>query len=530
MTQKKENTGRRSALTVTAMMAVTVVAKLLGMLRSVFMANAYGTSEAANAFTAAYRIPNIIFDILFSAAIVGCFVPVYSSFDERHEAERTDFARIFLNFILLLTGVLSAAGMIFARQIIAYFTPGLPPSTAELATVLLRISFPSIIFIGAAYTLVGVMQSKGRFMLPAAISSVSNLLVILYFVFINDRLGEVSIYGLTIAYLVAWCAQFLTLAIPLALSGSRYRPMLDFKNSAFRRSLKMLPTIMAGSWLLPAGNLVATFFASFTGGEGDVSAYGYAWDVYNIIAGTLVYSLCQYIFPKLSRRSAEGDTEGFGSSVSLGLETLWALTLPFIFGALILSREGVTALLMRGAFSPTDADTVSGALRMLLIAVPAFSINEMLSRVFYSRSEPTLSMYAALAGIAGNVICCAITVRLLGFGLTAVALSNAVGQYVSAAVLVSFAAKKIPGLFGRGFFAEIGKCAICAVVSAAAMVGIFVILPGSPYERGLFSNIAACAAVFVPAAVLYVIMLKLTGFGPLRSLRRGSAGENGSNH
>ena len=104
--------------------------------------------------------------------------------------------------------MLSALGIIFARQIIAIFTPGLPPSAAELATMLLRISFPSIIFIGAAYTLVGVMQSKGRFLLPAAISSVSNLLVILYFIFINDRLGDRGIYGLTLAYLVAWCAQF----------------------------------------------------------------------------------------------------------------------------------------------------------------------------------------------------------------------------------------------------------------------------------------------------------------------------------
>ncbi len=530
MTQTNDSAARRSALTVAAMMAATVVSKLLGMLRSVFMANAYGTSESASAFIAAYRIPNSFFDILFSAAIVGCFVPVYNSFGDERALERSDFAKVFFNFILLFTGVLSALGIIFARQIIAIFTPGLPPSAAELATMLLRISFPSIIFIGAAYTLVGVMQSKGRFLLPAAISSVSNLLVILYFIFINDRLGDRGIYGLTLAYLVAWCAQFLTLAAPLAASGSRYRPTLDFKNTAFRRSLKMMPSVMAGSWLLPAGSLVATFFASFTGSEGDVSAFDYSWNVYNIIAGTLVYSLCQYFFPKLSRRSAEGDTEGFGSSVSLGLLTLWALTLPFIFGAFILSREGVAALLMRGAFGPSDADTVSSALRMLLFAVPAFAVNEMLSRVFYSRSDPAISMYAAVAGIAGNVVCCAVSVSLLGFGLDAVALSNAVGQYVSAAVLAVFAAKKIPGLFGRGFFTELAKGGLCALLSAAVMAAVYVILPGSPYGRGLFANIAVCAAVFLPAAILYLFMLKLTGFGPLRSVRSKPSGENGSNH
>jgi len=379
MTQKQDgtdlrlpsDTGRRTALTVAAMMAATVFAKLLGMLRSVFLADAYGITGATDAFIAAYRIPNSFFDILFSAAIVGCFVPVYNSFADGHERERGDFARIFLNFILLLTGALSALGMIFSRQIIAIFTPGLPTETAELASTLLRISFPSIIFIGAAYTLVGVMQSKGRFLLPAAISSVSNLCVIIYFIFINDRLGGRGIYGLTAAYLVAWCAQFLTLAIPLALSGARYRPMLDFGNTAFRRALKMLPAIMAGSWLLPAGSLTATFFATFTGWDGDISAFDYSWTIYIIIAGTLVYSLCQYVFPKLAKCSGEGDAEGFRSSVSAGLLALWALTLPFIFGALILSREGVAVLLLRGEFSPSDAEIVTGALRMLLAAVPA---------------------------------------------------------------------------------------------------------------------------------------------------------------
>jgi len=516
---------RQGALTVAAMMAATVLSKLLGMLRSVFMANAYGTTEAANAFTAAYRIPNSIFDILFSAAIVGCFVPVYSSFDECHADERSEFARVFLNFILLFTGTLALLGIIFARQIVAAFTPGLTASAGWLAAALLRVSFPSIVFIGAAYTLVGVMQSKGRFLLPAAMSLLSNLIIILYFIFVNGRLGEWGIYGLAVAYLIAWLAQLLTLAVPLAASGSKYELSLDFKNAAFRRALAMMPSVMAGSWLLPAGNLVATFFASLTGSSGDVSAFDYAWNIYIIIAGTLVYSLCQYVFPKLSRRSAEGDSIGFGESVSSGMLALWALILPFVFGAFILAREGVAALLLRGAFDASDAESVSAALRMLLFAVPAFAANEMLSRVFYSRADPAVAAGAAAAGIAGNVISCAIMVSIFRFGLGGVALSGAVGQYVSAAVLLAFAAKKIPGLFSRGFFAELLKGAACSLISAGVMAATYAFMPGSPYERGLIPNILVCAAVFLPAAVLYALMLWISGYAPLLAFRSARAGE-----
>ncbi len=512
----------RTALTVTLMMGATVVSKLLGMLRSVFMADSYGTSTAANAFTAAYRIPNNFFDILFSAAIVGCFIPVYNSFSEEKSEERGDFARIFLNFILLLTGALSIVGVIFARPIISLAAPGLGPEAAELAALLLRVLFPSIIFIGAAYTLVGVMQSKGRYLLPAAISSVSNFCVILYFIFLNDRLGERGIIGLGVAYLAAWGAQFLTLAIPLAISGVKYRPVLDFKNAAFLRAFKMLPTIMAGSWLIPVSNLAATYFASFADGTGGaVSVFDYSWNIYIIIAGTLVYSVCQYLFPLLSRRSAEGDSGGFGASVSSGLLALMALTLPFISGALVLSREGVALMYLRGEFTPSDAENVALTLRMLLSAVPAFAVNELFSRVYYSRGETKLPMLAALVGITVNIACSAVTVRVFDMGLYAVALSNALGQYASAVILLICAARMRVGIFTRSFFSDLIKIVASGTVSSAAMAIIYVAfinrLPLSfAYEIGFAANLAVCAAVFIPAAAIYFIILRLSKFSLLQ--------------
>lgn len=273
---------------------------------------------------------------------------------------------------------------------------------------------------------------------------------------------------------------------------------------------------MVGSWLIPVGMLAGTFFATFTDTHGAVTVFDISFNIYVIIAGTLVYSVCQYIFPILSRRSAEGDPEGFAASVRTGLLSLAALTLPFVCGALILSREGVAMMYLRGEFTEADAKNVAGALRMLLTAIPAFAINELFSRVFYSRGETKLPMFAALAGIIVNIVCSAVTVRILGFGLNAVALSNALGQYASAAVLLGFAAVKLTGVFGRKIYAEFARLAACALPSCAAMALAYRFVPGVPYERGLFANLAVCAAVFVPAAVIYLILLKLTGFGPLR--------------
>ena len=137
--------------------------------------------------------------------------------------------------------------------------------TAALAASLLRIMFPMIIFTGAAYTLVGVLQSKNEFIVPSLISSISNAGVIFYFLFINDALGENSIHGLAFAYLIAWALQLLTLIIPLAKRKFRYYFCLDLKNPALRKALKMTPPIMIGSWLAPVSYTHLFYFCRKTG-------------------------------------------------------------------------------------------------------------------------------------------------------------------------------------------------------------------------------------------------------------------------
>lgn len=179
--------------TVAVMMGATVIAKLLGMLRGVLVANAYGTTWQANAFTAATRLPLSVFDLFLSAAILGCFIPVYNSFKERTNERGTEeadnFASVFLNFIILACGVLAVLGTILAKPLVGLITNGLDTATVTLAVTLTRIMFPLVIFSGAAYTLVGVLQSKGSFIAPALISALSNLGVIVYLIFLMHSLA-----------------------------------------------------------------------------------------------------------------------------------------------------------------------------------------------------------------------------------------------------------------------------------------------------------------------------------------------------
>jgi len=513
--EKKE----KAAKTVAVMMGATVIAKLLGMLRGVLQANAYGTTYKANAFTAASKLPLAFFDMFLAAAVLGCFIPVYNSFKEKDSQKVTNpeadrFACIFLNFIILLCGVLAVVGIVFAEPFIKLITPGLDAATVSLAVTLTRIMFPLVIFTGSAYTLVGVLQSKGSFIAPALISAVSNAGVVVYFIFFNAPLGENGIYGLAVAYLLSWLIQLLTLVMPLYRQGFRYKLLLDLKNPALIKALKMAPPIMVGSWLAPAGTLVGQFFAAKVAASGAVAGattvFDYANNIYIIIAGTLTYSICNYTFPKISRLSASGDSVSFASYVRSGISSALFIVVPFMAAAVVLAGEGCAIVYMRGEFTSADTMNTATVLRYIILAMPFFCVTELFSRVFYSKNQPRVPMYAALGGIAANLATGMALVKLGVLGIGAVGLANAVGQLVSAVILLIFAVRRIKGLFNLSFVINTVKIllggatvlSVCAVISA--------LIDSQPYASGFASNVINALMIFAPAALVYLVWAKLS--------------------
>lgn len=513
MEDKGNKNGRRAVKTVAVMMGATVIAKLLGMLRGVLQANAYGTSSAANAFTAASKLPLAFFDMFLAAAVLGCFIPVYNSFREKDadcvtspEADR--FACIFLNIIMLLCGVLAMIGIVFAEPFIRFINSKLDEQTVALAVTLTRIMFPLVIFTGSAYTLVGVLQSKGSFIAPALISAVSNAGVVLYLAVLNGPLGEYGIYGLAIAYLASWLIQLLTLVIPLIRRGFRYKLIFDFKNPALIRALKMAPPIMVGSWLAPAGTLIGQYFASKVAVDA-TTVFDYANNIYIIIAGTLTYSICNYTFPKISRLASSGSDSDFVSTVRGGMTSALLIVVPFMAAAMVLAGEGTAIVYMRGEFTSSDAYNTALALKTILPAMPFFCVTELLSRVFYSKNQPRIPMWAALGGIAANLAVGAFLTGAGLFGIGAVGAANAAGQAVSAIVLIVFAVKRMKAIFSVSLVADIAKIILGGVIVFVIALAVSLLIGSTPYEASFAKNILNALIVFTPAAAAYILYAKL---------------------
>ena len=512
----------RAVKTVAIMMGATVLSKLLGMLRGVLQTRTWGTTPEANAFTAASKLPLAIFDMFLSAVVLGCFIPVYNSLvsknasGERDTRDADRFASVFLTFILLVCAACAVVGIFFAEPLLRLMTAGMNENDLRLAVTLTRIMFPMMIFTGAAYTLVGVLQSKGSFIAPAMISVVSNAGVVIYLAAINPLLGDKGIYGLAAAFVISWLIQLATLILPLLKVGFSFRLNFDFKDKSLHKALRMAPPIMAGSWLSPMGILLGQYFASRvalgTGLSGAATVFDCANNVYVMIAGTLTYSICNYTFPKLSRL-AGNDEEGFAATIRGGIVSALFISVPFMAAALVLSGEGVSVLYRRGAFTAEDAANTAAVLRAMLPAMPFFCVTELFSRVFYSKNLVKIPMLASIAGIVSNAVAGSVLVLLGIGGVAAVGAANAVGQAVSAVVLICFASRRIPGLIDRKLIFEVLRVLTGGGLTFVTSAAISALVSSEPYTAAFVTNVLKAFVIFLPAAAVYIAFTKLTRTG-----------------
>ena len=479
---------RKPSLTVAAMIAATLFAKALGLFRSMLMAWTMGDTQEAVAFAAASKIPSLFFDIIFSAAILGAFIPHYSAAANEERGAR-EFASSFLGAMLAAASLFSLIGIIFAPQITAVFSPGLSAESAALAARLLRIMFPAVVFTAGAYTLTGLLQAHGNFILPAGISAVSNIFIICFLLFGGKA---ISPFALAAAHICSWLLQLLTLALPLAAKKRLPMPKIDLKNEHLRRSLAAVPKIAAGSWFYPASALFAAFFASFISDKAFL-LYDYAAGIYTIISGIAIYGVANYCLPALSKIHALGDMRGFAKEVNQALFSAVRLILPVCAAALLFSREGLSLLYAHGKFPESAANECARALSLLCAAMPASAVSEILCRAFCAAKKTWAPMYAAASAVCANLAANSLAL-FAESGICGIAASFAAAQWVQALFLF-FAARKN--------FAGVSLAKTLVITPGGALC--FALMAVFKQNFPLFSQLNNSFATFLKISIVFTL-------------------------
>lgn len=416
---EEEKSGGKMIKTALFMVIITLSAKVLGMLRDILLAASYGTTPEAVAYDTASRLPLIIFDFVIGGVITSSFIPVFNELlVKKGKKDALDFAGSYVNVILLITAVITVIGIIFSGALVGLLAPDVSEDTAALAASLSRIMFPMIIFTGLAFSFVGLLQSFGNFLLPAVISLVSNLIMVLYFIFFNKTFG---IHGLAVAMLVGWGSQAIIQLPAVLKNGFRFTLKLDLKSPYIKKAFAMALPILVGSWVQPFCNLINTRFASSF--EGGISAMGYANRLYLIIVGVFTFVATNLLFPYFSKVQASGDSEAEEKLTRTSVKSLMLIILPITAGIFVLSEPLISIIYQRGEFNERDVEMTAEALRFFSLGMPFYALNEVCTKKFFAEQRTVPPMITALVAIFMNFVLVVILSDVMG--LAGIALSSA---------------------------------------------------------------------------------------------------------
>jgi len=494
-----------------AMMILSLLGKVLGLVRDRLLTVNYGTGMAANAFLTASRIPRVFFDAIFAAAIAASFIPVYNEYLVAKGRDKADaFAGNFITVIGLLSGLLTGLGMLFAPQLTAFFADGFDAETAALCTELTRVLFPSVLCTAVAYAFVGILQSLDEFKIPALISVVANGLVIVYYFTLNGRFG---IRGLAVAFLIAWAAQTAVQFPSLIRKKYRFRPSANFRSEGMRKVFRLMLPVMVSTWVVPINQTVNAKFGSRLFGGAGVSAIELSYNLYTIIVGIFILSVTNYIFPRLSRSSAGDDWEGLRSTIRGTMHASLYIVLPMTVGLMVLARPVVDLIYGGGAFDGFSVDITARALVFLCLGMVGYAAQTVLSRAFFAQQKGAAPLVAGGAAIAVNVLLCVLLTDVLD--VAGLAIASAAACTVNGVILLLPLQRRGLGFLDAAFLADLGKMTAASLAMGGAAWGLYRLLDGSVAGTGgklLTVGVPALAGV-----LLYFALTLLLRVGEART-------------
>ena len=496
--EERQNSAAR-AISVT--MALTLIGKVLGLYRDRLLAVHYNTGPAANAFFTASRIPRVFFDAVFASAIAACFIPVFSEYlEKKGKKEALRFAGSFLTIITLFTGALMLAGMSFPRPFVALFADYSDPYTVELAVSLTRVMFPTVLFSGVAFSLVGVLQAQDHFTAPALMSTVSNLVIIAYFFTLDRSMG---IYGLAGAYLLGWFLQGIILLPPLRRLNNPLPPGLDWRSEGMKKVFRLMGPVMVSTWVQPISLAINSRFGSQLYKGAGVSALEYSSNLYLVIAGVFILSVTNVIFPRLSRLTAGGQEDAFQDTIRQTLRVSLFFILPMSAGLTAVARPLISLIYGGGEFTEFSIWITSSSLSWMSLGMVGYAAQNIFSRVYFARQQGNVPLVAGGVSILTNIALCFLLADKLE--VAGLALASAASSTVYALLLLLPLQRGEKKLMSGSIFLDLMKMALAAAVMGLCvwklLGGLTPLLPGGKMGELLCLGLCALAG-----AVLYFIL------------------------
>jgi putative peptidoglycan lipid II flippase len=478
--------------------ASTVVTRILGFLRDMVIARAFGAGMAADAYYVAFRIPNTLRRLVGEGALTVAFIPVFVEEHQQGKQRAWELAHAVITLLSLLLILITIFGILFTPFLISVIAPGFNqnPDKFALTIHLTRITFPYIFFISLAALAMGILNSLRHF-LSAALAPVMLNIALIGSVFFLCPHFNPPIVGLAIGVVIGGISQLLFQVPALLKRGFSYRINFDYHNPAVRRIGILLLPALFGLAVHQVSIFVNTLLASYLA-EGSVTYLYYAYRLVEFPLGIFGMAVATAVLPTMSSQSANGEYDQLVKTLSFALRLVLFITIPSMIGLMVLRVPIIALLFQRGEFTAVATQATARALFYYTLGLPAIAGVRIIVPVFYSLKDTLTPVKCGAASVALNIVCCLLLMRPLQHA--GLALATAISSFFNLFLLIWLLRKRLGRIGWRNIFYSASRVCIASVI-----MGLFCtpfVMKSTQYPGVLLMIILIGAAVFLGCSYL----------------------------
>uniref|UniRef100_UPI003365A0F1 murein biosynthesis integral membrane protein MurJ n=1 Tax=Candidatus Albibeggiatoa sp. nov. BB20 TaxID=3162723 RepID=UPI003365A0F1 len=384
---------------------VTMISRIFGFIRDVVIAHTFGAGVATDAFLVAFKIPNFMRRLFAEGAFSQAFTPVLSEYKtQRNKEEVHDLVNHVAGSLGGLLAIITILGILCAPLLIIIFAPGFinQPDKYQLTSDMLMLTFPYLFFIALTAFAGSVLNTYGKFAIPAFTPVLLNICMIGATLFLAPYFEQPVMalaWGVLIAGVVQLCFQ-----IPfLYRLGLVPRPKFNLKHEGVARIHRLMLPALFGVSVSQINLLFDTLLASFLV-TGSVSWLYYSDRLMEFPVGVFGLALATVILPNLSKLVAENDNEAFEATLDWALRWVFLIGVPCTFGLAILSAPTLTTLFYGGEFTEHDIARASHSLIAYSVGLTGFVLIKVLASGFYSRQDTKTPVKVAVVSMVSNMV------------------------------------------------------------------------------------------------------------------------------
>lgn len=401
-----------------AVSAAVMCSRVLGLVREQLFAGLFGAGYAYDAFVVAFRIPNLLRDLFGEGALSAAFVTVFSDYDTNKGSKATwELASTVLLFFALLLSVLTLAGIYFADDIVHLLAPdfALVAGKTALTTKLTKIMFPFLMLVSLSAVVMGMLNTKGRFFVPAMASSFFNLGSIIGGVslaFLFPQFGQPAIAGMAWGTLIGGLLQLMMQLPTLKKTGFIFTPRLNLKDPGLKRILLLMLPATVGLSATQLNIFINTNFAASCA-EGSVSWLNYAFRLVQLPIGIFGVAISIAAMPVMAKQAAEKNLAALKQSFVSSLVLVFSLSIPATAGLILLAEPIIRLIFEHGAFSGFDTIKTAEALQFYALGLFAYSAIKIMVPVFYAIGNTRYPVIGSFIGVGTNLIIITLVIEQL---------------------------------------------------------------------------------------------------------------------